>query len=173
VPNAARSSNGTGSALPKRMRGVRHFTQLRAWQLCDAYKRAIYKLTEMPCYQKDSWRRAQLEKSVAGPPAHIAEGFGRFNPPEFAHYTSMAHGSLMESKNHLMDAVDKRYITTEAKDSLIGQADAALAEVSGLLDYLKSAEARRNALRAQQRREIRRGTRPPNPNPNPEPEPEP
>ena len=42
--------------------------------------------------------RGQLESSVCGPPDHLAEGFGRFSPPDFARYTVMARSSLMESQ---------------------------------------------------------------------------
>jgi len=70
------------------MRGVRRFTDLRAWQACDIYKKAIYKLIDSGVYGNDWKRRTQIEESVAGPPDHIAEGFGRFNPPDFARFTS-------------------------------------------------------------------------------------
>jgi len=88
------------------MRGVRRFTDLRAWQACDAYKKAIYKLIDSAVYGNDWKRRVQIEESVSGPPDHIAEGFGRFNPPDFARFTVMARSSLMESQSQLRDAVD-------------------------------------------------------------------
>jgi len=49
-------------------------------------------------------RNARSEDSAAGPPGHIAEGFGRFNPADFARFTVIARSSLMESQNHLLDA---------------------------------------------------------------------
>lgn len=88
-------------------KGVDRFTNLRAWQACDAYKKAVYRLCLDPPLARDWTRREQLEESVAGPPAHIAEGFGRFNPPDFARFMVIARSSLMESQNHLRDAVDK------------------------------------------------------------------
>ena len=59
------------------MRGVRRFTDLRAWQACDVYKKAVYKLLEKGVFRKDWQRLNQLEDAVAGPPGHIAEGFGQ------------------------------------------------------------------------------------------------
>jgi four helix bundle protein len=123
--------------------GVRRFTELRAWQACNSYKKAVYRLCESGPLSKDWGRRTQLEESVAGPPACIAEGFGRFNPADFARFAVMARSSLMESQNHLRDAVDKGHITEEARLEQDALAEAALQEVTGLMEYLQSPEARR------------------------------
>ena len=161
------------------MRGARRFTDLRAWLACDTYKKAIYRLIDAGVYGKDWKRRGQIEESVSGPPDHIAEGFGRFNPADFARFTVMARSSLMESQSQLRDAVDKRYITEETRLQLDGLAEAALEEVTGLMEYLQSPEALRNARRARERRvasrperlaQRQRNTEAANPGtPNPEP----
>jgi four helix bundle protein len=132
--------------------GVRRFNQLRAWQACDFYKKAVYQLCRNGPLSRDWDRRTQLEKSVAGPPACIAEGFGRFNPADFARFVVMARSSLMESQNHLLDAVDRGHITEEARLEKDALAEAALQEVTGLMEYLQSPEALRNARRARERR---------------------
>ena len=92
------------------MTGVRRFTQLRAWQACVTYKKAVYAICEVGPRAINLKKRGQLEDSVAGPPAHIAEGYGRFNPADFARFVVMARSSLMESQNHLLDLVDAKYI---------------------------------------------------------------
>lgn len=134
------------------MRGVRRFTDLRAWQACDVYKKAVYELLDKGVFGKDWKRLEQLEDSVAGPPGHVAEGFGRFNPPDFARFTVIARSSIMESQSHLIDAVDKRYITEQTRLELDSLAVSALEEVTGLMEYLQSPEALRNARRARERR---------------------
>ena len=134
------------------MRGVRRFTDLRARQACDVYTKAVYKLLDQGVFGKDWKRLEQLEDSVAGPPGHVAEGFGRFNPPDFARFTVIARSSIMESQSHLIDAVDKRYITEQTRLELDSLAVAALEEVTGLMEYLQSPEALRNARRARERR---------------------
>jgi hypothetical protein len=58
----------------------------------------------------------------------------------------------MESQNHLLDFVDKRYITAEVRLELNQLAETALEEVTGLMEYLQSPEALRNARRARERR---------------------
>jgi four helix bundle protein len=150
---------GTRAALPFRMRGVQRFTDLRAWQTCVTYKRAIYQIVFDSPLARDWKRRDQLEKSVAGPPSHVAEGFGRFNPPDFAKFLVTARASLMESQDHLIDAVDKGYITEPDRLELDALAVAALQEVTGLMEYLQSPEALRNARRARERRIASRAER--------------
>ena len=58
----------------------------------------------------------------------------------------------MESQNHLLDAVDKGHITEESRREQDALAEAALQEVTGLMEYLQSPEALRNARRARERR---------------------
>jgi four helix bundle protein len=132
--------------------GVRRFTDLRAWQACVAYKRAVYRLCDREPIASDVKRRGQLEGSVWGPPGHVAEGFGRFNPLDFARFVVMARASLMESQNHLLDFVDCGYISEQQRLQLNELAEAALRETTGLIEYLQSPEALRNARRARERR---------------------
>ena len=139
--------------------GVQRFTDLRARQACDTYQKEVYELCREPPLANDWDRRTQLEKSVKGPPAHVAEGFGRFNPADFARFLVMARSSLMESQNHLRDAVDKGYITEEARLAYDKLAETALREVTGLMEYLQSPEALRNARRARERRIATRAAR--------------
>lgn len=164
--------------------GVQRFTDLRAWQACDLYKKRVYRLIDESPLARDWDRRVQLEKSVKGPPAHVAEGFGRFNPADFARFLVIARSSLMESQNHLRDAVDRGYITEDARVESDRLAAAALGEVTGLMEYLQSPEALRNARRARERRSASRPERraanlepanpePPNSEPRTEPEHEP
>jgi hypothetical protein len=91
----------------------------------------------------------------------------------------------MESQNHLLDLVDSKYISEDTRKDLSVLAEAALQEVTGLMEYLQSPDALRNARRARERRiasrQDRRGSgkgpnkepRTENTEPEPEPEPEP
>jgi len=139
--------------------GVSRFTNLRAWQACEVYKKAAYQLCDRPPLATDWKRRGQLEESVRGPGAHIAEGFGRFSPPDFARFVVIARASLMKSQHHLIDLVDRGYITDAERLSLNGLAEIALQETTGLLEYLQSPEALRNARRARDRRIVTRDER--------------
>ena len=112
-------------------------------------------MCESEAIAKDLGRRKQIEESSSRPTAHIAEGFGRFNPADFARFCVIARSSLMESQSHLLDFVDKRYITEPARVDLNQLAETALEEVTGLMEYLQSPEALRNARRARSRERSR------------------
>jgi four helix bundle protein len=141
--------------------GVRRFTDLRAWQACDAYRKAVYRLRDHHPHLRD-WRRwHQFEDSVAAAPAHVSEGFGRFSPPDFARYCVMARASLMESQNHLIDAVDSGCMTEAMRSELNAMAETSLEEVTGLMEYLQSPEALKNARKARERRVASRPNREP------------
>ena len=140
-------------------RGVKRFTELRAWQACDVFKKAVYRLCEGEGISRDFARRKQIEESASRTPAHIGEGFGRFYPADFARFCVIARSSLMESQSHLIDFVDKKYITNEHRLEINELAEAALEKVTGLMEYLQSAEALRNARRARERRIASRAMR--------------
>ena len=84
-------------------RGVKRFTDLRAWQACDVFKKAVYQLCENKQIAQDLGRRKQIEESSSRTTAHIAEGFGRFNSADFARFCAIARSSMMESQNHRLD----------------------------------------------------------------------
>ena len=58
-------------------------------------------------------------------------------PAEFAHYLEIARGSLMETDNHLRDALDCRYVTKEEHTSLCRLVDRAIGATTKLIVYLK------------------------------------
>src|SRR4029453_4310315 len=64
----------------------------------------------------------------------------------------LAGPPFMESQSHLLDFVDKRYITDEVRLEVNELAETALEEVTGLMEYLQSPEAFRNARRGREPR---------------------
>jgi four helix bundle protein len=159
--------------------GAKHYWELRAWQAVRAFKVGIYHLVECEPLANDFKLREQLRESVASAQSHIAEGYGRFDPLDFARFVKMSRASMLECHNHLTDAVDRKRITEDTRREHVVMWEEAMHEIGGLLDYLQSPEAKRNAARVRQQRirrrqqrkgESERGT--PNPEPeNPEGEP--
>ena len=91
------------------MAGVRRYEDLDAWQLADELKREVYALTDSGPAAKDFEFRDQIRNSAASSTKNIAEGFGRFNPGDFAHFVEIALASAMETKDSLKDGVDRGY----------------------------------------------------------------
>jgi four helix bundle protein len=88
--------------------------------------------------------------------SQIVEGFGRFNPADFARFLGMAKASLMEAHNHLEDAVDRGLITDDVRAGHDKLAHLALRDVISLLEYLQSPRAVANATKARAKRQARR-----------------
>ena len=132
---------------------------MRAWQLARAFKLGIYELIECEPLASDSRLCDQLREAAASAPSNISEGFGRFDPPDFARMVKIAKASLLECQNHLLDAVDRGHIAPAVCDQHVAKAGEVLTEIAGLLDYLQSPEAKRNAERIRQKRFERRRTR--------------
>ena len=131
--------------------GVKRFTDLRAWQACDAVRRAIYLLCDSDQIARDFGRRKQLEESASRPTAHIAEGIRTLQSSglrAFLRYRALVVDGIAESPARLRR---QKYITEERRLELDKLAEAALEEVTGLMEYLQSPEALRNARRARER----------------------
>ena len=125
-------SRGIAHASRQRMT-AKTFRDLRAWQTAYAFKLRIYELIESGPLSNDETLRKQLRESAASAVSQISEGFGRFDPVDFARFVKMARASIVECQNHLQDAVDRGHITNDvrheyeklAKDAIAGDRRAA------------------------------------------------
>jgi four helix bundle protein len=114
------------------------YEDLDCWQLSNELKQRVYAFIATPPASKDFEFCDQIRDSARGAPRTIAEGFGRFRPKEFARYMEFARASLMETQNHLGDALDSKYITTEEHAALFKLADRAIGASTRLHQYLKT-----------------------------------
>jgi hypothetical protein len=108
---------------------------LRAWQAARAFKRALCCLLDQPPLATDLRLSAQLREAAASAQSCISEGFGRFDP------------------------ADRALISEAVRKQHDDHAREVLSEIGGLLDYLQSPEAKRNAERIRQARFERRKNR--------------
>jgi four helix bundle protein len=123
------------------MAGARSFDQLDAWKLATELKLGVYGLIRRPAVAGDTEYRNQLRNAAASAPRNIAEGFGRFQPGEFAQYLRVANGSLMETSNHLRDGKDRGYFSENEIQPLLTLAKRSSAATTRLILYLRSAKA--------------------------------
>lgn len=137
----------------------RSLEEIRAWQLARRFKLALYRLVADVPLSRDFDLRDQLRSAAASVESNLSEGFGRFDPVDFARFVKIARGSLMECRTRLIDAADRGYISEQVRAEHDARAQETLKEIGGLLDYLQSPEAKRNAERIRQRRIERRRAR--------------
>ena len=137
---------------------AKSFDEVRAWKSAREFKLAVYRLCDTGPLAADYKLRDQLCSAAASAPSQIAEGFGRFNPLDFARFVGMAKASLVEAQNHLQDAVDRNHISEDVRQEHHALAQVALKEAIALIEYLQSEKAQQNAKKAREKRQARRTT---------------
>ena len=131
---------------------AKDFTELIAWQLATELKRQILVLAARAPFARDRKLADQLIDSAASAPRNIAEGFGRFNGKDFASFLRIALGSLHETRNNLLDAFDRGYITPEERDRCVALSRRAVAATTRLRAYLLSPDNRMSTDRERRSR---------------------
>jgi four helix bundle protein len=124
------------------MTAVKNFEDLDAYQLSRELRDAIFNLTESGPSAQNLKFRDQIRRSSSSPPANIAEGFGRFKPREFGHFTRIARASLLETRNHIEDARKKKYFSEKDCAKLFELQVRATKAATGLLRYLDSCKGK-------------------------------
>jgi four helix bundle protein len=95
--------------------GARTIQELHCYQLAVEFRTACIALTAHPAFKDDRRFRDDLRAAARSVPANIAEGFRRHTHREFARFLEIALSSIIESENHLNEALSLGYITTEER----------------------------------------------------------
>jgi four helix bundle protein len=117
---------------------ARDFSELACWQLANELKIQVYAVLKRPTVARDVNFCNQIRDSARSATRNIAEGFGKYDPPEFRRYLGIAVGSLKETQNHLRDGLSQSYITGEEFGRLSLIARRARKAALGLMSYLES-----------------------------------
>ena len=88
------------------------YKELIVWQKAMELVDWVYE--KMKAFPKDERFRLcdQLARAVVSIPSNIAEGSGRSSNADYAHFLSIARGSLYETMTQLRVAVDLGYISS-------------------------------------------------------------
>ena len=109
---------------------AQRYENLDCWQLSNELKQRVYAFIATPPASKDS---DSAIRSGAQPVARRDDrrGSADSGPRRLARYLEFARASLMETQNHLGDALDSKYITTEEHAALFKLADRAIGASTG------------------------------------------
>jgi four helix bundle protein len=119
--------------------GVRRFEDLVVWRLSRDLQDAVFAFTARPPACHDAKYCDQIRESSRSAPRNVAEGFGRYAPRDFARFLTIAVASLHETKNHLRDGHDRRYLQEEHYEQLFRLTLRAIKAGNRLLRYLRTA----------------------------------
>jgi four helix bundle protein len=117
------------------------FEELEVWQLADQLRQHVVEITDSGPVVRDFKFRSQIREAADSVCDNTAEGFGRYDHPEFARFLVIAHGSLKEVKSKLVGGSHRRYFTVEQCRIGQTQADRTRRALLGLLRYLRSTDA--------------------------------
>jgi four helix bundle protein len=99
--------------------GARTYRELVVFQRSAELRRQVLGLLAHPRALRDRRFCDQLRDAVRSPPRNIAEGFGRYNPAEFAQFMNVAIASLDEVDTHLRDGVESGLIDPQPAGAAI------------------------------------------------------
>ena len=119
--------------MVSRMTGIVYsFEKLKVWQEAKKLVVDVYHLLdEFPKFEKYALCD-QIRRAVVSVPSNIAEGSGRKSLKEQIRFLEISYGSLMETFNQLLIAIDLTYITEESVEAIKPRIDAVAKMINGL-----------------------------------------
>ncbi len=117
------------------------FQKLNVWKEAKKLVVEVYQLLDIfPKFEKYALCD-QIRRAITSVPSNIAEGSGRISLKEQIHFLEIAYGSLMESYNQLLIAIELTYITEQSVDEIKPTIDAVAKMINGLRKtYIKKLE---------------------------------
>lgn len=115
---------------------IRSFEDLKVWQLAREIRKDIFELVKR--FPKEEIYRLsdQMIRSSRSITDQIAEGYGRYHYQENIQFCRQARGSAYELKNHVITALDCKYITAEVSDNLKSKIVGSITMINGYINYL-------------------------------------
>ena len=108
------------------------FEKLNVWQEAKKLVVDVYHLLdEFPKFEKYALCD-QIRRAVVSVPSNIAEGSGRKSLKEQIRFLEISYGSLMETFNQLLIAIELNYITEKSVEEIKPTIDAVAKMLNGL-----------------------------------------
>ena len=120
------------------------FTDLDVWKIARKLKIRIWGLVKTFPTEEKFRLTDQLIRSSRGVCSMIAEGHGKFTYKDKINYCMMGRGSLSETFNHLIDAMDAEYINKEELKSFKIDIDETAKLLNGYINFLRSVSEKEN-----------------------------
>lgn len=115
------------------MKGLTYsFEKLNVWQEAKKLVVDVYHLLDnFPMFEKYALCD-QIRRAIVSVPSNIAEGSGRRSLKEQIRFLEISYGSLMETYNQLLIAIDLAYISEESVESIKPRIDGVAKMINGL-----------------------------------------
>ncbi len=113
---------------------MQRFTELKVWQRSHALVLEVYRRTQAFPSEERYGLTSQLRRAATSVASNIAEGSKRHTNPDYARFLNMAEGSITEVEYLFILSRDLGYLTAEATEPLIAEAQ----EISRMLYALRT-----------------------------------
>lgn len=130
------------------MSGIEYsFEKLKVWQDAKKLVVDVYQLLDsFPQFEKYALCD-QIRRAVVSVPSNIAEGSGRISLKEQIHFLEISYGSLMETYNQLLIAIDLNYISEDSVEAIKPNIDNVAKMINGLrASHLRKLEEQSSKL---------------------------
>lgn len=114
-----------------------NFEELEVWKKARALKIEIQELVRSFPAEEKFRLPDQLIRSSRSINTQIAEGHGRRTFPDRIRFSVIARGSLSETLNHLIDALDAGYLTAETLSRFRLKIQEVEKLLNGYINYLE------------------------------------
>jgi four helix bundle protein len=114
------------------------FSDLEVWKQSRKIRRLISALVKTFPPEEKYRLTDQIIRSSRSIGNNLAEGHGRFHYQDNIRFCIVARGSLSETLDHLMIALDEKIITEEVLLSFQTEYESCLRLLNGYIQYLKS-----------------------------------
>lgn len=114
-----------------------NFENLEVWKECRNFRKAISKLSKTFPNEEKYRLTDQIIRSSRSITANIAEGDGRYHYQENTQFCRQSRGSLKETLDHLIVALDEEYISEKQLDEIRIQYNLCVKLLNGYIAYLQ------------------------------------
>ena len=98
---------------------MHNYKEFKVWKRSIALNVLIYKCTRSFPVEEKFGLVSQMRRSAISIPSNIAEGSGRRTDKDFAHFLSIAHGSICELESQLFISLELKFISKEDFEKVI------------------------------------------------------
>ncbi|MEN7973914.1 MAG: four helix bundle protein [Verrucomicrobiota bacterium] len=116
---------------------MKTFEELECYKLARELRKAVSKFCKTLPREEVYRLKDQIIRSSRSVTANIAEGYGRHHHQENIQFCRTARGSLTETLDHLIVALDEEYLTDEEYASLRAMLEDVWKVLNGYIAYLK------------------------------------
>jgi four helix bundle protein len=114
------------------------FTELEVWKQSRKIRNWISQLTKQFPTEEKFRLTDQIIRSSRSIGNNLAEGHGRFHYQDNIRFCILARGSLSETLDHLIIAVDEKIIEEKTLNSFQTEYESCLRLLNGYIQYLKN-----------------------------------